>query len=209
MPKLINLLPTKFDRKNLKCQHFLPTLRSRGSARLQTLNTKNEIYSTALHKILPAIYYRKEKGVYVDLGCGESSDVFGMAKYGYESYGLDLFDLDEKYLNPAQHPIIAKKLYQTMKNAHFIKQDCCENWNIKADVITSNAMLPLINPIEISLFLTQIKKNLKKGGLLSIFYSPLVCGYKIDSDVIKKYLIENNFKILNKEKDYLIIAIKQ
>lgn len=204
----------KFDRHNSKSKNLLATLRAKGSSRLQDLGEKWERQSKALDIITPYLEWQgKNKGIFIDCGCGEAPETFIMARKGWKAVGLDLFDLDKEYVNIIQHPILAKDIYESpinfARNAIFIKQDICEDWNwylIKPiDIIHCYAMITLLTREERKLFYQQAFKHLKEKGLFIIYFQKLGSGHdfvdmwnKNNNELSKENTIKHSLDLLKK-----------
>lgn len=150
-----------FDRKT-----FNPETNYKHSVSLRVLRNvgRKRRYGSGALKMLPQ--FESKRGVYVDLGCGDSPDTVIASQLGYLAYGFDLFppagDADKRC------------------NVHFQRADVAERLppaDNSVDFVTSNAMIDLIPKDERTGLYKEVFRILKPGGVFVQIGIILHCGH--------------------------------
>lgn len=109
----------------------------------------------------------RERGIYLDLGCGDSADALVASRLGYDAYGLDLFPPSDEHVKPEDI-------------AQFIQADVAERIPFPDSSVaaaSSHAMIDLIEPDARLGFYSEVYRVLTAGGLFSLFGIELVNGH--------------------------------
>lgn len=161
-----------FDRKtfdpinNEADKSTLNVLRQIGARRMRIYSRSSAL--TLFEKSSAALQWiwkeERDSGAYLDLGCGDSPDALIMQGAGFAAQGVDLF--------PPREP-----------NEIFIKSDVVERIPFSdgaIDLISSQAMLDLIEPVAREQFFREVNRVLKVGGIFACYIQWLQSGWGFD-----------------------------
>lgn len=129
----------------------------------------------------------RERGVLLDLGCGDSADAAIAAEWGYDATGIDLFP-------PTDYEVRAEDL------APFARADVAERIPFPDDSVTAaicQAMVDLIEPEARPRFYAEVFRVLKPGGLFALNGISLAHGYGYLGSTEKALCIGAGFVPLN------------
>lgn len=111
----------------------------------------------------------RERGVFLDLGCGDSADAAIARELGFKAVGLDLFEPSPYEVHPSDV-------------APFILADVADAIPFRdgsVDIVVSQAMVDLIEPEARPRFYSEVYRVLKVGGLFALNPVHLVNGYGV------------------------------
>lgn len=163
-----------FDRKtfnpyeNRIDQSTLKVLRRIGLKRMELAikgETGKQAQSTGLKYALSKDI---KSGTFVDLGCGDSGDCLVMRNLGYFVSGFDLFP-------PREFPEVDQ--------SYFVAADVVESIPLlenDTDIVLSQAMIDLIEPVARSGFFNEVNRILKPGGIFVCYLQWLQTGWGFD-----------------------------
>jgi ubiquinone/menaquinone biosynthesis C-methylase UbiE len=196
----------KFDRKAFNPdlsqtqRHTLATLRSVGGSRgwhaitgaaypqwhgrQHDADHLNCCGSSALKALWQQFAQPHSGHTFIDVGCGNSGDVYIAGLSGYNAFALDLF-------SPSPDAAITDVL---KANRRFVKADALELPFADgcADVIVCQAMIDLVAHSERAAFYREVRRVLKVGGVFSLGGISLRCGHgwKLGDEVIRARKID-------------------
>lgn len=167
--------PASFDRHSVEPPPYLYKLRNPGHWRSYKQGFQASQCLAMLMKYMP-----KQKGTFLDAGCGHSPDArFAKTKFRFkQSLKVDLWEpycgKDEDYFR--------KQMLRLEKNkVTFLRGDICELSKIvppcSVDMICCNAMIDLLCPDDRYLFYKEAFLVLRPGGILGISAIFLKAGY--------------------------------
>lgn len=171
----------------LRRQHFFNRSYrcERGCQSSEHWNRKCKCASDSLVALMMG-HSQRERGVYVDLGCGNSADTMIAREIGHYAYGVDLIAPSDPYFLGDSH---MGDFYLKGDRPLFFRADICERIPFEdgtVDYASSHAVIDLIPPNDRAKFFSEVFRILKPGGYFSFMGAKLKEGYGFSESLEKQ-----------------------